>query len=135
MKPKTSGDAGFTLLEVLIAMFVIGLIVQATGVFQQATLTGTRTNGNLLAATRLIGSSVEQTRADILYAPGFYWPPRDTTIVDPSTRISLKRTVTKTMNKRGAYCDSIRELAYTAKWNAGPRNDSMTLTTFVSYEF
>jgi len=125
---------GFSLLEVLIAVFIIGVVVQVANQVQQATWTGTRNNGNMLAATRLIGSAIEQTRANIMYAPTLFWPPRDTSYTDISG-IAMAWAVTGTTDKKGVTCDSLRQIDYTARWSAGGRPDSVTLTTFMSYDF
>src|ERR1700709_2122791 len=57
------GDGGFTMVEMLVAMVIIGIIMAALATFFVTTLSATSRQGANQAATQLADDAIERVRA------------------------------------------------------------------------
>ena len=130
-----SGQAGWSLLELLIAIVVLGLGITVFMRMQSRSSGISRANANMQRASQLIGKHVESLRVRIARDAGA-WPPRDTTYIDPQFQnLTLARTVGGAISPQdGASLPGVRRIDLTVSW--GSRTlDTMKVTTYVSKSF
>ena len=132
---KARGQAGWSLLELLIALVVLGLGVTIFMQLQNRSSNVSRGNSNLQRAAHLIGRHVESLRIAISRDPAA-WPPHDTTLTDPEhPDVHLERVVGGAISpKDGAVLPGVRRIDLTVSW--GRRHiDTIKVTTYVSRTF
>lgn len=129
------GQSGWSLLELLIAIVVLGLGITVFMKMQGRSTGIARSNANVQRAAQLIGRHVESMRVAIARDPTA-WPPRDTTFADPDRPgLMVKRVVLGAISpKDGASIATVRRIDLTVSW--GNRTlDTMKVTTYVSRSF
>jgi Tfp pilus assembly protein PilV len=131
-----SGERGWSLLETLFSIIVLGMGIMVFMRMQNRSSEITRTNANLHNAARIIEKHVESLRARIAQNPSVYWPPRDTSYQDPVyTNITLVRTVNGALSPRdGASLPTVRKIDLVVAWGNHPL-DTIRITTYVSKSF
>jgi prepilin-type N-terminal cleavage/methylation domain-containing protein len=130
-----AGQAGWSLLELLIALVVLGLGVTVFMRMQHRSSGLSRANSNLQRASQLIEKHVESLRVHIA-RDASAWPPKDTAYTDPDfANLQLKRVVSAAVSpKDGASLATVRRIDLTVWW--GSRGlDTMKVTTYVSKSF
>lgn len=130
------GTRGWSLLESLVAIVVLGLGVLMYMRMQGRSSTLSRGNADMFKAGQLLERHVEAMRVRIAQDTTRNWPPQDTFLVDPvHSHISLETRVRRAMSpKDGAILPGVRQVDITVGW--GPRPlDTMRVTTFVSKIF
>lgn len=128
-------QSGWSLLELLIAMVVLGLGITIFMKMQNRSSGLARGNANVQRAAQLIGRHVESMRVAIARDPAA-WPPRDTSFADPERPgLFLSRTVLGAVSpKDGAALATVRRIDLAVSW--GTRKlDTMKVTTYVSRSF
>lgn len=133
---EAAGSRGWSLLESLFAILVLGMGIMVFMRMQSRSSDISRTNANLHNAARLIEKHVESLRARIAENPSLYWPPRDTSYVDPTfSNITLMRTVNGAVSPRdGASLPGVRKIDLVVAWGSHPL-DTIRITTYVSKSF
>jgi prepilin-type N-terminal cleavage/methylation domain-containing protein len=133
--PMAGGSRGWSLLELLIALVVLGIGITVFMRMQGRSSGISRANSNMQRASQLIGKHVESLRVGIARDPAA-WPPKDTTYIDPQfSNLTLTRTVGGAISPRdGASLPGVRRIDLIVAW--GNRTlDSMKVTTYVSKSF
>jgi prepilin-type N-terminal cleavage/methylation domain-containing protein len=128
----TAGQGGWSLLEMLIAIVVVGLGIMVFMRMQSRSSGISRANANLQRASQLIERHVESMRVRIA-RDASAWPPKDTTYFDPNFQnIKLVRIVGGAVSpKDGVMLTTVRKIDLTVSW--GTRTlDTMRVTTYVS---
>lgn len=130
-----SRQSGWSLLELLIAIVVLGLGVTVFMRMQTRSSGISRANANLQRASQLIGKHVESLKVSMARDPAA-WPPRDTSFTDPDhADLKLKRVVGGAISpKDGAVLPTVRRIDLTVSWG-NRRLDTMKVTTYVSRNF
>jgi Tfp pilus assembly protein PilV len=130
------GQRGWSLLETLFAMVVLGLGIMVFMRMQNRSSDVSRGNSNLHRAAQIIEKHVESLRASIARNPAANWPPRDTAYTDTGfTNIRLMRTVSGAISPRdGASLSSVRKIDLTVSWGRLSL-DTIRISTYVSKNF
>jgi prepilin-type N-terminal cleavage/methylation domain-containing protein len=130
-----AGQSGWSLLELLIALVVLGLGITVFMRMQHRSSGLSRANSNLQRASQLIERHVESLRVRIA-RDASAWPPRDTAYTDPDfPDLKLSRIVSGAISpKDGASLATVRRIDLAVWW--GPHSlDTMKVTTYVSKSF
>jgi prepilin-type N-terminal cleavage/methylation domain-containing protein len=132
---KAGAQRGWSLLELLIALVVLGLGVTVFMQMQNRSSSVSRGNSNLQRAAHLIGRHVESLRIAIARDPAA-WPPRDTSLADPEhPEVHLERVVDGAVSpKDGVLLPGVRRIDLTVSWGRR-RIDTIRVTTYVSRSF
>jgi prepilin-type N-terminal cleavage/methylation domain-containing protein len=132
---STDGQTGWSLLELLIALVVLGLGVTVFMRMQHRSSGLSRANSNLQRSSQLIEKHVESLRVRIA-RDASAWPPKDTAYIDPDfPNLGLKRVVSGAISpKDGASLATVRRIDLTVWWGAHSM-DTMKVTTYVSKSF
>ena len=130
-----SRQSGWSLLELLVAIVVLGLGVTVFMRMQTRSSSISRANANLQRASQLIGRHVESMKVAVARDPAA-WPPHDTSFTDPDhADLKLKRVVAGALSpKDGAVLPTVRRIDLTVSWG-NRRLDTMKVTTYVSRNF
>lgn len=127
------GQAGLSLMEILIALVVIGV---GAGVFLKirsntgSSMTGT---SKMMRAGQLVEKHVEAIRIGIARDTVANWPPRDTTYTDDMLKVERKVTTARSP-KTGDVLPNVRKVDLIISWGMF-RQDSLDVTTYVSRRF
>ncbi len=125
-------ERGLTLMEVLIALVVMGIAVSLFLNMQKRSGGRLSANSNLLKAGQLIEKHVEAIRISVASDTTRNWPPRDTSYTE--ARITLVRRVSEARSFKGNLpLPNVRRVQLLARWN-NPR-DSLVITTYVAKRF
>lgn len=126
-------QAGLSLMEVMIAMVVIGV---GTAVFikmQQSAGTNMASNGRVMRAGQLVEKHIEAIRIGIARDTIANWPPRDTSYQE--NLLKLVRRVSEARSPRtDAVLANVRKVEVVVSWGIY-RLDSLDVTTYVSRRF
>jgi len=126
----TAGQAGLTLMEILIAIVVVGIGVTLFMFLQRSSGTRFAGNSSLLKAGQMVEKHMETLRIGIARDTSANWPPRDTSFREG--RISLVRKVSAASSpKNGAPLPNVRRIDILAAWGTGP-GDSLAIITYVA---
>ena len=121
---------GLTLMEILIAILVVGVGVTLFMVLQKGSGTRLAGNSSLLKAGQIVEKHMETLRISIARDTVANWPPRDTSLVE--VRISLVRKVSEARSPRNtAPLPNARRIDIIAAWGPGP-GDSLGIVTYVA---
>ena len=133
---RPSGSRGWSMLETLVAMVVLGLGVLMYMRMQGRASGMSRSNASLFRAGQLIEKHVETMRVRIAQNPAANWPPKDTAFFDPvHTEMTLESRVNAAISpKDGAILPGVRRVDVTVAWGARPL-DTIRVTTYVSKSF
>lgn len=132
---NTAGaSSGFTLLEVLFAVMVVGVAAIVVSRLQQNTWSGTRHNNARHMAVQLVGRQVETARFMIALDTAAYWPPTDSSYYDSLTGQEIAWTVSEVDDPWGSSIDRVRRLRYVVTWDA-PQPESLVVVTMLSQQF
>ena len=124
---------GFTFLEVLVAMFIFGVI--GLLFFSNQTSSWKKTTGSkdMLVAGNMIERQIEVMRIAIDRSPADFFPPQSSQISENG--INVKWTVsTATRPTDGATLTNVRKCDFVASWGEG-KYDSLKVTTYISKMF
>lgn len=131
--PRRKGQRGLTLMEILIAIVVVGIGVGLFMTLQRNSGSRLAGNSNLLKAGQLIEKHMEAMRISVARDTVSNWPPRDTSYQE--NRISVVRTVSQARSpKNNALLPNVRKIDIVASWGAG-RNDTLNISTYVAKRF
>jgi prepilin-type N-terminal cleavage/methylation domain-containing protein len=126
---------GWSMLELLIALVVLGLGITVFMRMQSRSSGITRANSNMQRASQLIGKHVESLKVRVA-RDASAWPPKDTAYVDPQFQnLTLTRVVGGAISPRdGASLPGVRRIDLTVAWGKHTL-DTMKVTTYVSKSF
>jgi prepilin-type N-terminal cleavage/methylation domain-containing protein len=127
---------GWTLIEVLAAVVVIGLGLALFTRVQHSSSRGTGENSRILQAGKAIEQFIEDTRIKIAKDTLVNFPPVNTSIAATAPNfIAIRSTVSNAVSPvDGAVVANVRRLDITASWTR-PYKDSLKVTTYVSKRF
>ena len=127
-------NAGFTLLEILIAMAILGI---STGVFLNAAWsawTETRNANHLYLAGHLIEKRIEALRIDIEKNPAAGYWPGNSTVTDGGITVSWVLSPPIDITGGGSPPADVKQLRIVAYWQTvGP--ESLVVETHLSRDF
>ncbi len=128
-------ETGWSLLELMIAVVVLGIGITVFMRMQGRSSGISRANSNMQRASQIIEKHVESLRVHIARDP-LAWPPKDTNYVDPQYgNISVRRVVGGAISPRdGASLPGVRRIDLTVSWGMHSL-DTMKVTTYVSKNF
>ena len=128
-------QAGWSMLELLIALVVLGLGIVVFMRMHGGSSGISRANSNMQRASQLIGKHVESLKVRVA-RDASAWPPTDTTYVDPQFQnLTLTRKVGEAISPGdGASLPGVRKIDLIVSWGKNTL-DTMKVTTYVSKSF
>lgn len=128
-----AGQRGLTLIEILIALVVVGVAVGLFMTLQRNSGSRLAGNSNLLKAGQIIEKHMEAMRISVARDTVANWPPRDTAYVE--TLIRVARTVSPARSpKNNAVLPNVRKVDIVATWGQG-KVDTLNISTYVAKRF
>jgi prepilin-type N-terminal cleavage/methylation domain-containing protein len=133
---RAERQRGWSLLEVMAAVVVVGLGLALFTKVQKMSSQGSNTNSRIMMAGKMIEKHLEDTRINIARDTVANWPPRTVTIAASAPSwISLSSVVSGARSpKDGAVVANVVRMDITARWTM-PVRDSLVVTTYVSKRF
>jgi prepilin-type N-terminal cleavage/methylation domain-containing protein len=135
---RSPGRQGFTLIEILNTIVIIGITTGVVAVFQRSTWGSTRSTNNTLVAGQLIQRQIEQVRMEIAMDTSklrLVYPAGTTgNLTDPESRIALRWSVAAATDPTAAAITLVRQFTYTAKWQS-TKAESLVVVTCVARDF
>jgi prepilin-type N-terminal cleavage/methylation domain-containing protein len=127
-------QSGLTLMEILIALAIIGCCLVAVLYLDKTTWSNTRSSNKSLAAGQLIEKQVEYLRMIIASNPNVYFP--DSLKNDSVTvkSIKVRWIVENAYDKNDIIMDNARTVTFTAIWNV-VRPESLVVPTCIAKNF
>ena len=128
---------GWSLLEVMAAVVVVGLGLALFTKVQKMSSRGSGTNSRILMAGKMIEKHLEDTRILIARDTVANWPPRSATIAAAAPNwIALQTVVSAARSPKDAavVVPNVMRMDITARWTT-PTRDSLVVTTYVSKRF
>jgi Tfp pilus assembly protein PilV len=127
---------GWSLIEALAAIVVIGIGVSLFVKVQGMTGRNSATNSKILMAGKMIEKNLEDTRIKISKDTVANWPPQSSTIAAAAPDfIKLTSTVGPAYSpKDGAPVANVVQIDIVASWT-NPNTDTLKVTTYVSKRF
>ena len=124
------GQAGLTLIEILIAILVAGIGVTLFMFLQKSSGTRLAGNSSILKAGQMVEKHMETLRISIARDTAANWPPRDTSYKEG--RISMVRKVSEARSpKDNSKLPNVRRVDILAAWGTGS-GDSLAIITYVT---
>jgi len=127
-------ERGFTLLELLITIVIIGVTTGTIAIFQRSSWSSTRRANFTLIAGQLVERQVEQMRMTIELDPASFWPPTDGSASDTTLGIDLAWSVSNAYDPDGNTIDNVRNVEYTATWRDA-KPETLRVTTTLAHDF
>jgi len=121
-------------MEVLITIVIVGITVGGIAVLQRQTWGSTRSTNNMILAGQLVQRQVEQMRMDIAVDSATYFPPRDSSFLDPESRINLQWAVDTVHDPANLEVQLVRRVLFTATWRS-VKPETLTVSAIVSRDF
>ena len=133
MRART--QRGWSLLEVMAAVVVVGLGLALFTKVQKMASRGSHTNSRIMMAGKMIEKHLEDTRI-LVARDTTRWPPENVTIPAAAPNwISLSSVVSTAHSpKDGAVVANVMRMEITARWTT-PMRDSLVVTTYVAKRF
>jgi type II secretory pathway pseudopilin PulG len=130
------GQRGWSLLEAVAAIVVVGLGVSLFVKVQGMSRRGNTTNSKVLVAGKLIEGFLEDTRITIARDTIRNWPPVGRTVAAaPPHNIKVVSVVSSAASpKDGAVVANVVRMDITASWTQ-PYADTLKVTTYVAKRF
>lgn len=132
----TRKERGFSLLEAMAAVLVVGLGITLFVKIQNMTGHARGTNAKMLAAGKMVEKYVEDTRIAIQRDTVANWPPRSLKVPAAAPHdIALDVVVGDAYSpKDGSVVQNVRSLRITATWSR-PVPDTLKVSTYVAKRF
>lgn len=128
--------SGFTLVEVLITIAVVGVIALNLMMFQTSSWKRTASSNKLLVAGQMIEKQVEYIRMNIDADPYINFPPHDSSIIENG--ITLRWSFSSAYRPKGPLprgpLTNVRKCTLTASWG-NTKNDSLVVNTYIARFF
>ena len=129
--------SGFTLLEIMISMVIVGLCTAGFLAFQTTSWSASQTAANTMSAGQLIEKQVEYLRMRIASSPQDTFPVLMAPGKIDSTsakNIKVRWVVAQARDVRGLPMLNVAQVTFTAIWTA-PKKDSIVVPTCISKNF
>ena len=129
-------QSGWTLIEALAAIVVVGIGVALFTKVQRMTSRDSATNSKILIAGKMVEKHLEDVRIYIAADTLAHWPPTDSTAL-PNTpdSITIVRKVTPALSPQDSTVVlNTKQLEITASWKY-PYPDSLKVTNDVAKRF
>lgn len=135
-QPGLSGQRGWTLIEVVAAVVVVGLGIMLYMRVQHSSSRETSTSSHIMVAGKLVEKFLEDTRINILKDTLANWPPVNRTVAAaPPANITVRSTISPAYSpKDGALVANVVRMDILATWTR-PHRDSLKVTTYVAKRF
>lgn len=133
---RRGGQAGWSLLEAMAAIVVVGLGISLFVKVQGMSKRGATTNSKVLIAGKMIENFLEDTRIYTARDPARNFPPVGRTVAATAPHnIKLVSVVGGAFSpKDGAAVANVVRLDITATWTQ-PYPDTLRVTTYVAKQF
>ena len=133
MTGKPRSQSGLSLMEILIALVVIGIGVGVFLKMQKGSGTNLAGNSKMMRAGQLVEKHIEAMRISIAKDTLANWPPKDTVYTE--NLLKIERKVTAAVSpKTGAGLPNVRKVDIIISWGKF-RQDSLDVSTYVSRRF
>lgn len=133
MRKKRTSSTGFSVIEVLISLAILGIVALSIFMIQTSTWKGVIFSNRLTVAGQMIERQIEQLRMNIVANPVTNFPPHDSSYTENSITLSWKGTpVQRPVD--GAWLDHVRQYTFTAAWGKG-KADTLRVTTCLAQKF
>lgn len=132
-----SNQSGWTLIEALAAIVVVGIGVALFTKVQRMTSRDSASNSKILLAGKMVEKHIEDIRIYVAADTLAHWPPLDSTVAPAApNNIKIVRTVTdaKSPNDSAVVVLNTKQVVVTASWTT-PYNDTLKVTTCVAKKF
>lgn len=131
-----SDESGWSLLEALAAIVVVGIGITLFTKVQRMTSRDSSTNSRILMAGKMIEKHLEDTRILIAKDTVANWPPKSKTIAATAPDyITLVSTISPALSpKDGAVVQNVVQMSIMTTW-VNPYKDTLRVTTYVSKRF
>lgn len=127
------GQGGLTLIEILIALVVVGFGVVLFLKMQSSSGTRLSNSSHMLQAGQIVEKHMEAIRVKIAQDTVSNWPPRDTAYVE--NRLNVVRRVSPARSpKTGEVLANVRRVDLSVAWGRRP-TDSLRISTYVAKKF
>ncbi len=133
---KDATERGWSLLEALAAIVVVGIGITLFTKVQRMTSRESSTNSRILMAGKMIEKHIEDTRILIAKDTVANWPPKNKVIsATAPDNITLVSTIGPALSpKDGAVVNNVVQMSIMTYWTK-PYNDTLRVTTYVSKRF
>jgi prepilin-type N-terminal cleavage/methylation domain-containing protein len=127
--------AGFTLIEGMLALVVVGIGVTAVLFMDRMKYSDLTHSGMTAKATRMIESYIERTRMQVANNPTANFPPRDTTWTDNG--ITLQVTVSGAYDNQSPpnLLANVKKVVARTSWTKGGRVGTLRVVDCISKSF
>jgi prepilin-type N-terminal cleavage/methylation domain-containing protein len=128
--------SGFTLIEILISIVIVGVIGLNIIMFQTSSWKRTSSSNKLLVAGQMIEKQIEYIRMTVDSDPVNKFPPHDSTITENGIKLCWNISSAyrpKGPSPRGPLLN-VRRCDLTASWGS-TKNDSLVVTTYIARYF
>ena len=130
---QSNRQSGLTLLEIMIAVVVVGIGVGLFITLQNNSGSRLAGNSNLLKAGQIVEKHMEAMRISVARDTVSNWPPRDTTYLE--NRIQVVRKISAARSpKTSAVLPNVCKVDLIASWGSG-QNDTLNISTYVARRF
>ncbi|MBN1309588.1 MAG: prepilin-type N-terminal cleavage/methylation domain-containing protein [Chitinispirillaceae bacterium] len=124
---------GFTIMEILLVLIVIGIIGVNVLVIQSRSWKQSGSSNRLLIAGQLIEKQVERLRMHVDRDPDNNYPPGDSSITENGVTLSWELSPAQRLVE-AVELANVRRCDLTASWGTA-KNDTLKVTTFIAKNF
>lgn len=124
---------GLTLIEILVALVVVGVGVGTFVKLQRNASARLSANGSLMRAGQLVERHMEGIRIQVARDTLAFWPPRDTVVTEGRIRL-VRRISTAHSPAGGRALPNVRKVDLIVSWGSG-HQDSLEISSYVTRRF
>jgi prepilin-type N-terminal cleavage/methylation domain-containing protein len=133
MNGKPGNQSGLSLMEILIALVVIGIGVGVFLKMQKGSGSNLAGNSKMMRAGQLVEKHIEAMRIKIARDTVANWPPGDTSYTENLLKVERKISAAASP-KTGDDLPNVRKVDIIVSWGKF-RQDSLDVSTYVSKRF
>jgi prepilin-type N-terminal cleavage/methylation domain-containing protein len=126
--------SGFTLIEILMTIMIVGVIALNIMMFQTSSWKRTSSSNKLLVAGQMIERQIEYLRMKIDSDPINNFPPHDSTITENGIKLSWNISSAHRPKESSGSLPNVRRCDLIASWGK-EKNDSLVVTTYIARSF
>src|SRR5512133_3600121 len=104
MRSSSRGQAGFTLIEMLMALAITAVLMTAVGVAMQSMITSQAENADIASVTQMSRVVLSRMMNDIRNSEDISMPSSQTLSITPTTNSQGITQMTYTMSAGALYC-------------------------------